>query len=202
MKPEFSILLDASFRANRNYFHSTDLYDSLISTLRINGIQPTEFDLKITAQITTQPEINFFRVVPQHLESHPAAIAKFMTSRGAYTALVVNGRAAIQKFKPYNEASIWSKITVKDECFEVNDCYDYSPIEVVTSVGVFAHKSLFPPTSGRRWLLAQISANRLLGTTEIEYFKLKVARKLGPTLVQTSMIDKCGLFGKMLFILK
>jgi hypothetical protein len=202
MKPEFSIFLDASFRANRTYFHSTDLYDSLISTLRINCIEPTEFDLKIHAQITSQPQINFFRVTPRHLENHPAAIAKFMTPGGAYTAFVVNGGSKIQKIKPYDETSIWSKITVKNGCFEVNDCPSYSPIEVVTSVGVFAHKSLFPPPSGRRWLLTQISANRLLGETETQYFKLEVARKLGTTLVQTNMIDQFGVFGKMLFILK
>lgn len=202
MKVEFSFLPNASFRGNRSYFHSTDLYESLLSALRNNGIQPTNFDLKIRAQITSQPEINFYLDEPLRLENHPAAIAKFTTSRGIYTAFVRNAGEPIQKLKSYDESLIWSKITMKDECFEINACPSYSPIEVVTSVGVFAHKSLFPPPSGKRWLLAQISANRLLGETEMEYFKLEVARKLGPTLVQTNMIDQSGVFGKMLFILK
>jgi len=202
MRPEFSIFLEASFRGNRNYFHSTDLYDSLLLALRNNGVEPTKFDIKMHAKITTHPEIYFYRDTPINLENHPAAIAKFSTPKFSYVAFVMNGGASIEKFKPYDESTIWSKIMVENKCFEVNNCIDYSPIEVVTSVGVFAQKSLFPPPSGKRWLLAQIAANRLLGKTETEFFKLEVVRKLGPNLVQSNMIDQFGVFGKMFFILK
>ena len=202
MKPEFSISLDAAFRGQRDYFHSTDLYDGIISGLKDKGIEATSFDLKIHYKITTRPDIFFYRNSNPTLNEKPAAIAKFSSSQGDYTACVFNNGSLIQNTKEYDEANIWSKVMVNDNFFEVNDCLSYSPIEVVTSVGVFAHKFIFPPSSGERWLLAQITSSRLLEEADVRYFKLQLTRKFGPKLTQSNMIDKYGIFGKIIFILK
>jgi hypothetical protein len=202
MKPEFSISLEAAFRGQRDYFHSTDLYDGIISGLKDHGLEATSFDLKIHDKIIVKPEILFYRDSTPNMNEKPAAIAKFLSNQGGYTAYVLNKGPLIKNIKYYDESNIWSKIKVSDNCFEVKDCLPYSAIEVVTSVGVFAHKLLLPPPPGVRWLLAQISCNRLLEDADVKYFKLELARKLGPKLTQSNLLDRQGVFGKMIFILK
>jgi hypothetical protein len=202
MKPEFTISLNAAFRGQRDYLHSTDLYDGIVAGLKDSGIEATSFDLKMHDKITVKPEILFYRDLSPNLNIKPAAVAKFSSSQGGYTAYVSNKGSLIQETKQYDEANIWSKVMVNNNFFEVKDCLPYSAIEVVTSVGVFAHKLLFPPPQGARWLLAQISCNRLLAESDVRYFKLELARKLGPKLTQSNLFDKHGVFGKLIFILK
>lgn len=202
MSPEFSVWPVAVLRGQRDYYHSTDLYAELVAALKANGVNASSFDLKVRDKITTQPRVDFYRTESPDTTERPAAIAKFGTPNGDWVACVSNGLDPILARKPYDESLVWSKIIRKGTCFEVSDCEGLSPIELITSLGVSAHKSLYPPLAGERWFLAQIVASRLLGSTDLEYSKVDVARQIGPKLTQSNLIDKKGIFGKMLFILK
>lgn len=202
MKPEFSVVIRGVFRGQRDYFHSTDLYDELVGALYDRGVEVTSLDIKIKQKITSVPQVDFFRDELDDANTQAAAFAKFKSKSGTWLAVVSQGVEPITNRKPYNEAPVWGKITRNDAQFELTDCHSYSPIEIVTATAVHAHKTLLPPPIGERWLLAQIMADRLLGNTELEFFKIDIARRLGPKMTQSNMLDKTGIFGKMIFILK
>ena len=202
MKPVFSVNPVAMLRAQRDYVHSTDLYSGLVDALVSRGIQPKGFDLKIKGRIVSQPRLDFFREDPPAPTERPSAAAKFDTTDGIWIVRVYAGNQPLVERRAYDESALWASVTHVDNSFEVRACVGYTPIEIVTAVGVLAHKTLFPPAPGTRWLLGQISAKRMLGEAELQHFRLDVAKTLGPKMTQSNMIDANGVFGKMLFILK
>jgi hypothetical protein len=201
MTAQFTVYPRAAFRAHRDYYHSTDLYEALVQSLRDHGVQATAFDLRIRERIVNQPRIDFVRGEAA-ATGELAAMARFGQGATSWTAHVSSGSEPIADRKPYDEGPIWSRVEQFDNCLVAQDCVGVAPIEVVTAVAVLAHRKLLPPPPGARWLLAQISADRLLGEAELGYFKLELTRRLGPTMTQSRMVGREGAFGKMLFILK
>ena len=203
MNAEFSVSPPVVLRGGRDYVHSTDLYTDLVAALASHGVATCrEFDLKIKGKIVTQPRFDFYRGHSSPVGDKPSAIAKFWTATENWVAHVVPGLDPVASRKPYDESGIWLKVRQNGWSFEVCDCDGYTPIEVVTAVGVFAHKTLHPPGAGHRWLLAQISGKRMLAATERAFFRLDIARSMGPKMVQSNMSDANGLFGSMLFVLQ
>lgn len=201
MSLRFSTQADAAFRGQRDYYHSTDLYQDLVAGLASHGLVPDRFELKIRDRIVTRPRLDFHQ--GQAAEGQPvAATAGVWIGDAPWTVQVIAGEEPITRRKPYDETPIWSRVTQEGRAFTAQGCEGVAAIEVVTAVGVLAHKTLLPPAAGTRWLLAQLTATRMLGDSELDWFRFEVVRQLGATMTQGTMADRDGVFGKMLFILK
>lgn len=200
--PAFSLEPAASFRGQRDYYHSTDLYEALVGGMQDQGIEATGFDLKIRDRITHQPRICFHSGDSIGVDTDAAATARFATTTGPWVAQVTAGNQPIDARKGYDETPIWTRVRRDQRAFIAEGCTGFAPVEVVTAVGVYAHRELLPPAPGSRWLLAQMTASRMLAASELEYFRLEVVRQVGASMTQSTMADRHGVFGKMLFILK
>ena len=202
MNAAFSVYPPVALRGSRDYVHSTDLYSGLVAALESNGVaSPCEFELKIRDRIVVRPRYDFYLGDSAPVGHKPLAVAKFKNANQTWTAHVAAGSDPAVSRKPYDESGIWSKVQQNASSFEVRDCHGYTPIEVVTAVAVLAHQTMYPPATGSRWLLAQISGRRMLAATENAYFRLDIARTIGPKMVQSNMCDSLGVFVTMLFFL-
>ena len=201
MKPEFMFEPTPVFRGSRDYYHSTDLYQSITSELERRNIRTDSFDLVLRDKIINNPKVDFYRSASPPFSVRPAAIARFKIPGDSLIAIVSAYDSPIVQFKQYDESQIFSQIIRDGNRFEVSDCNSFSPIEIVTAVAVFAHKMLYPPVGDQRWLLARICCNRMLSNAEQVNCKVEVSRQLNSRLVESNLIDKSGIFGTLLFIL-
>lgn len=201
MKPAFSVHPEPVLRGTRDYYHSTDLYEALVAGLAGQGIEPSAFDLKMKERITGCPRIDFFGDGPVDASPALAAVATFEEGARRWLAHVCQEPDPIVARKPYDETAIWQRVWREDRAFVAEGCTGVSPIEVVTAVAVHAHRTVLPPVAGR-WLLAQMTARRMLGPSELDYFRFELGRQLGPNMTQSHLADRSGSFGKALFILK
>jgi hypothetical protein len=203
VRPDISFQPAASFRGQRDYFHSTDIYLALIELLGKSDVRPVSFDLKLRERIVTAPTFEAYVNQPPIESSQAAATARLTDVEGRHWQVLVRpGNSPISARKPYDENVIWSKTRRELDAFTVEGCEDVEPIEVVTAVGVLAHRTMFPPAQGKRWMLAQLQADRMLGPSELQFFRFELRRQLGRGTTQSVMTDLAGPFGKMLFILK
>lgn len=198
----FSVEPAAAFRGERTYYHSTDLYEAIVAALRSHGVTATGFDLKIRDRIVTRPRLEFLEGTAAAAADEPAAQGRFTVGDTVWTVRVIAGGQPITERKPYDESGIWSRTTREGDAFVARDCRDAAPIEVVTAVGVLAHKTLFPPPVGQRWLLGQLTGSRLLGPQELDCCRVEVIRRVGSQMTQSTYADRHGVVGRMLFVLK
>jgi hypothetical protein len=192
----------AAFRGERTYYHSTDLYEAIVASLQSRGVAATGFDLKIRDRIVTQPCMEFQEGAPPGSGREPAAQGRFTAGEAVWNVRVVAGDRPITERKPYDESGIWSRTEREGDAFVARDCAGATPIEVVTATGVLAHKVLFPPPAGQRWLLGQLTGTRLLGPEELDYCRIDVVRRVGSQMTQATYADRHGVVGRMLFALK
>lgn len=201
MTPEFTFQPTPVFRGSRDYYHSTDLYQSLASELERRNIRADSFDLTIRDKIINKPKVEFYRSESPPLSVRPAAIARFKIPGDSLIAIVSSNDSPIVQSKQYDESQIFSYIVRNGNKFEVSECNSFSPIEIVTAVAVFAHRTLYPPLDNQRWLLARICCGRMLSGSIQSRCKVEVSRQLNPRLVESKLIDNSGVFGTLLFIL-
>lgn len=203
MKPDFCFQPAAFFRGQRDYYHSTDLYLALMKLLSESGVRPSGFDLKLREKIVMTPMFEAYVDQPPVESAETAAIARLTDVVGRnWQVLIRPGVAPITARKHYDEATIWTKTRRVVDAFVAEGCEGVEPVEVVTAVGVLAHRTLFPTAPGQRWMLAQLQADRLLGPSELKFFRFEVRRQVGRGITESVMADANGSFGKMLFILR
>ncbi len=197
----FEVRPGGVFRASRDYYHSTDLHDALVEALRARGIDPGAFDLKLRGRIDHDPVLHIIPGASPPVPDAPA-VARFSAPQGPWSASVTEGVEAIQRRKPYDEQPIWSRTRQVAGAYVADGCSFARPIEVVTAVAVLAHRELLPPPAGMRWLLAQLTAERALGEADQDHCRIEIVRRVGSGMTQSTVADRAGVFGKMVFILK
>jgi hypothetical protein len=190
----------AQFRSNRNYVHSTDLYDALVggaaeAGLPVNG----PFDLRIRRAVRNRPRYRYFSGAPA--DGAPVATFPFHANGTACVVQVEEGLEAVTDRKPYDERPAARAAHIDGLNAVLDGETGMRPIEAVTALGVYLHKSALPPPAGRRWMLAQLKARRPLVESETRRLALEIDKQIGKTMTRTQMTGEDGPLGTMVFIL-
>ena len=104
-----------SFRAARNYLHSTDLYPELIAGAAISGWQVDgPIDIRFNRRISTQAAFHFGGSSEESEESE-AVTARFSLGVGQETVVgrILATKQPVTGRRPYDERPIWTNERVR-----------------------------------------------------------------------------------------
>lgn len=183
--PDFD--LEIPFKGNRNYLHSTNVYNSLCKEIgkhsEISFIEKTRFIFKEIAQ---QP----LRVVFSQPNIHPTAIFIFETKEQKIRGELVTREGIIDSRIPYHEEEIIERCSFdrSQSSIYLEEFEDlvFSPIEVVVAANKSLHLKYFDQSNGQ-WLFTEVCSKKPL--YEMSFKKLKITLKtcLGTKLTRSSI---------------
>lgn len=199
--PGFTFTPAAAFRGARSYYHSTDLYEDIVSAATQNGLTfEGPIDLRMRAPVVNQPVFLFAK--EPHDRADVSASCCFGSGDDAWNVAVVQTDAPIRQKKPYDEAPIWNVCRLQDKTLSLSSKTGCRPIEVVTAMGVYLHRCLLPPGDKQRWYLAQFRLKRPLSDLDDGALVVSMARVVGRSTTTSDIKSVNGHLGEAVFILK
>jgi hypothetical protein len=197
---EFSHEPAAAFRGSRNYVHSTDIYEEIVSGANLANLLPSgKIDLHIRRKIVSCPVYLFTREAFAREED--AAYANIELSGSEWLVRVVNTAQPVVASKAYNEQRIFDASFIEQNSIVLRQNIGMRPIEVVTALSVKLHKTLFPPGPLQRWLLGRLDVSRPLGKRDAEFMAIEIERRIGKNITRARVIAEEGAIGSLTFML-
>ena len=188
----------ATFRGDRRYVHSTDIYTRILEGAAQAGIPVDgKIDLKFHARIERTPEYAFFTIDAADIGG--AARCAFESAGNTYFARVAPGDRPVAGRRDYDESPAARFSEVRDGCARLAGPTGLEPIEALTALAVHLHKTTCPAPSGGRWMLGQLLLRRPLIAADANGLILKLERILGKTTSRTSIAAADGQLGSMIF---
>jgi hypothetical protein len=199
MTPAYVHFPEALLRGGRDYVHSTDIYDQIMAGAAAAGLAPSgPFDLRIRAKIVRRPRYVFH--AGEVSERTAAAQARFSSEGAPWTVLVQEAGEPVVGRRDYDESPAARAAVISDRRAAISSRTGLQPIEAVTALAVYLHKTLFPPPSGRRWILGELNLVRPLMAADATTVAVEIERVSGP--LSRSRIEAAdGALGQMLFVL-
>jgi hypothetical protein len=191
---------DVTFRAARNYVHSTDLYEELLrGAAAIGAVPDGPVELKFRRLLTNQPAFHYARSLSD-LPANAPVVFSLAVAGEMHHGAVVDRNTPVSDRRPYDEAPIWKCAVHQGQAIEVAIDTGMRPIEVVTALGVLLHRRSLPPPADRKWLLTRLELNRPLSHQDVRQIRIECARVTG-TMTRSRVESHCGLAGTMDFML-
>ena len=186
------IALDTPFRGNRNYIHSTSIYNQLqvhinefvgknawIRQLKLNQF----FDTQCYA--TTNLDENDQQVGNFSVQIIDSIIQGF---------IVADPSIAISSREEFDEGYICSKATMLDEGVENEWQVKVPFIDQCVSLTKYFHNELYPLES-KKWIYTRLTMQEDTTHLNPKKITIKLNRKLGNRITQSSIFfdeEKCG----------
>lgn len=190
----------AAFRGSRNYIHSTDIYEEIVSGANAMNLLPTgKIDLHIRRKISNRPIYHFTRRTFAREED--AAYAKIELSGSEWLIRVINTTYPVEATKAYEEQRIFDASLIAQNSIVLRRNIGMRPIEVVTALSVKLHRALFPPEPHQRWLLGRLELSRPLSTRDAEFVAVEVERRIAKSITRSRVIAEEGAIGSLTFML-
>jgi hypothetical protein len=198
---EFVYAPTMMFRGNRDYIHSTDIYGELISGASAAGLPPVDgmVILEIRTPLTRQPEFHFG--ADEQAKLPGAAVFRLGIGNDFAFGVILPTERHVVGRRPYDEGRIASEARVKDWLVALNTDTGMSPIEVLTALAVFQHKTLFPPPTTKRWLLARLSLVRPLRPQDATAMNISLDRVVGKSITRSTVSVPNERLGNLDFVL-
>jgi hypothetical protein len=197
--PDFD--LEIPFKGDRNYLHSTDVYNALCKYVgehyKISEIEKTRLIFKEIAQ---QP----LRVVFSQHNTNPKAIFFCEIENEKFRGELIQREGVIKSRISFHEEKIIEKCSFDKSQSSIFldelDDLEFSPIEVVVAVNKCLHLKYFDQCNGK-WLFTEICTKKPL--YEMSFKKLKITLKncLGTKLTRSSIFLDDDEFGYICFSL-
>lgn len=197
----FEFAPPAAFRETRDYVHSTDIYEEIVSgARRINIPFEGPIELRMRSRITHRPT---YRIGPQESVDLDGSCAScvFAANRQTWHVAVSETSEPILERKSYDESPIHRAARQLDKSIAIHMDTGMRPIECVTSLAVLLHKQLFDSPGGKRWLLAQLNLNRPLEPIDSAEMKIVIDRTIGNSMTRSVAIGADGEIGRLIFLL-
>lgn len=193
----------ASFRGDRNYIHSTDLYEEIVNGASKAGVSfDGPIDIRFRAKIISRPSYIFVDqsdkefVQPENVTTQ----CMFRSGERTITVFVVEGNEPVVNRRQYDESQASKNSTIDGPRIVLAKESTLRPIETVTSLAVHLHKSLYPPPTGKRWMLGQLTLNRPLDAKDCKDLFIEIEKNSG-AITRSRIGDSQGSIGAMLFVL-
>lgn len=197
---EFSHEPAAAFRGSRDYVHSTDIYEEIVTGAKAMSLIPSgKIDLRIRRKIFSRP-VYQFSLRPFSGEED-AARANIELGGSEWLVRVINTAQPVEASKVYDEQRIFDASFIEESSIVLRQNIGMRPIEVVTALSVKLHKALFPPGPLQRWLLGRLEVSRPLGRRDAEFMKIELERRMGKGITRSRVIAEEGAIGSLTFLL-
>jgi hypothetical protein len=190
------------FRGARDYIHSTDLYDELIAGAKAARLPTLDgvIVLEMRAAIRTQPQFRFSADEGPPLSRAAAVFRLGMGHEFVFGTIVPSERPVVGR-KPYDESRIAREARINDQLIELRADTGMSPIEVITALAVFQHKTLLPPPTGKRWLLVRLFLTRPLRPQDAAAVTISLDRVVRDSMTRSTVSVPNRQLGNLDFIL-
>jgi hypothetical protein len=189
-----------AFRGSRDYVHSTDIYEEIVSGAKLANLFPSgRIDLHIRRKIVSRPIYLFTREAFAGEED--AAYANIELSGLKWLVRVVNTAHPVEATKAYDEQRIFDASFIEENRIFLRQNIGMRPIEVVTALSVRLHKTLFPPGPLQRWLLGRLNVSRPLDSRDSEFMAIEIERRIGKNITRARVIAKDRAIGSLTFML-
>jgi hypothetical protein len=190
----------SALRGARDYVHSTDLYEEIVTGAAAAGLTfEGPVDLRIRAKIIHRPSYRF--MLADDAPGPSAASCTFESRGSAYLVAVTESDVLVVERKPYDESPAARAASIEGRVARLKGKTGLRPIEAVTALAVHLHKTALPPPPGQRWMLGQLSLKRPLAESESQFLELRIDRLIGETTSRTRISASDGAIGTMIFIL-
>lgn len=197
---EFSHEPPAAFRGSRDYVHSTDIYEEIVSGANLANLLPSgRIDLHIRRKILSRPIYQFTREAFAGEED--AAYARIELSGSEWLVRVINTAHPVEVSKAYDEQQIFDASLIEGNSISLRQNIGMRPIEVATALSVKLHKTLFPPRPLQRWLLGRLNVSRPLDERDAEFMAIEIERRIGKNITRARVIAEDGAIGSLTFML-
>lgn len=197
----FELSPPAAFRETRDYVHSTDIYEEIVSGTRgINIPFEGPIELRMRSRMTHRPTYRFGPQEIVTLEGSCASCA-FATNAETWHVAVSETPEPILERKSYDESPIHRAAKRLDGAISIDTETGMRPIECITSLAVLLHKQLFASPGEKRWLLAQLNLKRPLEPIDSTEMKIVIDRTIGHSMTRSVAIGADGEIGRLIFLL-
>lgn len=191
----------AAFRGAREYVHSTDLYEEIVSGAAGAGLAfEGPIELRIRARLTRSP-VYAFAPGTQAPDRHASATCTFRSGATQWAVAVTESAVPVTARRPYDESPATRCSRVEGTTIRLTGPTGLRPIECVTALGVALHRASLPPPEGKRWLLGQLTLSRPLTAEDAAHMQIALARTAGGAITRASVIARDGVIGTMVFLL-
>lgn len=199
-EPHFVHTPPAVFRGEREYVHSTDLYEEVTAGAGIFGLEfDGPIDFRIRERITRSPCYEFNPDSPK--QAGIAASCSFFSKGDPWSCSILEGDQPVLAKKPYDESAAKLLAKISGRRIELRQETGLRPVETVTALAVAVHNSALQPGQSKRWMLARLSLDRPLHQDCTHYVSIQIDRVVGRTMTQSKIFDQRGEMGSMTFLL-
>jgi hypothetical protein len=189
----------AAFRGSRDYVHSTDIYEEMVSGANLANLRPSgRIDLHIRRKILSRPIYQFTR---EAFAGEDPAYARIELSGSEWLVRVISTEHPVEASKTYDEQRIFDASFIEGNSISLRQNIGMRPIEVATALSVKLHKTLFAPGPRQRWLLGRFNVSRPLGERDAEFMTIEIERRIGKNITRARMIAEDGAIGSLTFML-
>lgn len=201
MSSDFLYKPTAKLRGNRDYIHSTDIYQQILDGASSNGLQAGGgMDLRIKRKMTTRVVYRYSNTASAESDLAGVVASIEINNEPWVVELRETGDPA-DGVKAYDEARICDASRLGDVDVLLDYDVGMQPIEVVTALAVHLHKRRFSPPQGLRWLLARLELKRLLRSEDASQMKISIDRRIGDKITRSRILAADGDIGAMTFML-
>ena len=141
------------FRAQRNYIHSTNIYDFLLVGAEESGLGQVDgpINIVIRKSLRNHLEIHYLEAGDPREKPQNAVVDFSVFIDGKeITGWFVETDNPVDKRIPYDETPIRELSSIDDQTITIKGNSNRTPIEVVTSLAVKLHQHLYPPPEGQK----------------------------------------------------
>ena len=197
---QFSYEPVTSFRGQRDYVHSTDIYEEIVAGAHSRRLVPSgKIDLHIRRKISHRP---IYRFTHQALAGAEAsAYSRIELNGSEWLVEVIETPQLVTSSRVYDEQRIFDASFIEQKSISLRKDVGMRPIEVVTALSVKLHRILFPPGPQERWLLGRLELSRPLSGRDAEFLTIEIERRLGKKITRARAIAEERQIGALTFML-
>lgn len=178
-----------AFRAERNYLHTTDIYDSLLSGLAEAGFGDADGAVNLTIRKVVHRQLELhIREPGETVPRPPQAVIDFAVGSGEDRVggwFVITDRPIEERVSYEEEAAIRGRAVVNGQSIAIEGDTGSTSIEVVTALAVQLHNTLSPPPPGKKWLDTRLDLHRRLRSADGGRLSLEMLKRHGSRLTKS-----------------
>ena len=195
---------DLYFKGNRSYVHGTTLYQEIMDGSARTARHPAEGPVRIDIRGLLKNQGHFHFQTGNDVQDAPADItANFSVGCGnqTVTGWVIDAHKPVVRRTPYNESLIWDNLKLKESQIEIDGHPPFDAFEICASMAVRLHNHLFPPETGKKWLLSRIEFDHGIDNGDLDGLSLKYLQTIANRFTKTEVRNGKEVFGLLYFSL-
>ena len=193
------IPLNLCYKGERDYIHSTDIYQELVSNLVESGESIKLFSLSIHKIIRNQCDI----IVTESRENIDTKnkVAQFLIQKNVkILGYLSESNKVVNCRYEYNEELMENSIKIVENTIIQTEDISFKPIELISYMTKILHNKLLPPY-GKKWMFTKVETAELFNDANKNRYKIKLNNNFNNKLTKSEIIYSNKIVGHIYFSL-